>query len=117
MKNPAITDPDTFEQTMHGWWIVTDYKDEIAIGMMYGCLTTCPTTGYNKDGYRIDYGPKTGIVTLVTWMETYYFKPITQAEFESAIAFQLGTEFNADDIPLLLPKFPEEIPLDTPSDS
>ncbi len=115
MKNPAITDPDTLEETMHGWWIVTDYVDEAVIGMMYGCLTTCPTTGYSEDGYRIDYSPKTGIVTLVTWKESYYFNPVTQSEFESAIAFQLGIEFDDDYIPLLIPKFPEEIPLDNGS--
>ena len=115
-KNPSFTEPNTFEQTCRGHWVILD-ADGIAIGIMHGSITT----SFAKS---ISINPTTGCFSITTAESlemtpvglrnaVHLFKPITKAEFGTAKAFGFGTEYDPEKLPNLV-KLPDEIPLDTP---
>ena len=115
MKNPSFPEPNTFETTSRGYWVIVN-ADEVAIGVMHGSITT----SFAKSIY---YNPKTGCFWITTAKSLpiatddphnakHRFKPITKAEFGTAKAFGFGTEYDPDKLPNLV-KLPEEILLDT----
>ncbi len=114
-KNPSFTEPNTFETTCRGYWVIMN-SDEVAIGVMYGSITT----SFAK---AMSYNPANGCFWITT-AETleicraglrdaiHLFKPITKAEFGTAQAFGFGTEYDPEKLPNLV-KLPDEISLDT----
>ena len=92
-----ITDPNTFEATSFGigYWIVLDENEE-AIGVMRGkVIVTSEMVQKNTN--------------LVHYEKGHYLKPVTKTEFETAKAFGFTTEYDAEALPDLELKFPEEI--------
>jgi hypothetical protein len=114
-KNPTVTEPNTFEQTARGYWVIMDC-DGVAIGVMYGRITTSfakaislnVTTGC----FTITTAPSLPTTAEDSRNARHLFKPIKKAEFGTAKAFDFGTEYDPEKLPNLV-KLPDEIPLDT----
>jgi len=115
MKNPTITEPNTFEQTAYGYWVIIN-ADGVAVGVMHGSITTSfakaisinPTTGC----FSITTAEKLEMTIVGLRNAVHIFKPITKAEFGTAQAFGFGTEYDPEKLPNLV-ELPDEISLDT----
>jgi hypothetical protein len=115
-KNPTVTEPNTFEQTARGYWVILD-ADGVAIGVMHGRITTSfakaislnPTTGC----FSITTAPSLPTTAELLRYASHLFKPIKKAEFGTAKAFGFGTEYDPEKLPNLV-KLPDEISLDSP---
>lgn len=116
MKNPTVTEPNNFEQTARGYWVIIN-ADEVAIGVMYGRITTSfakaislnVTTGC----FSITTAPSLPTTAEDSRHARHLFKPITKAEFGTAKAFGFGTEYDPEQLPNLV-ELPDEISLDSP---
>lgn len=116
MRNPTVIEPNTFEQTARGYWVIIN-SDEVAIGVMHGSITTSfakaislnVTTGC----FSITTAEKLDMTPVGLRNAVHLFKPVTKAEFGTAKAFGFGTEYDPEKLPNLV-ELPDEISLDSP---
>lgn len=115
MKNPTVTEPNNFEQSASGYWVILD-SDEVAIGVMYGRITTSfaksISLNHSTGCFTISTAETLEMTTVGLRKAIHHFKPITKAEFGTAKAFGFGTEYDPEKLPNLV-ELPDEISLDT----